>query len=137
MYTRSNRIRKSSWGYHLIIDAGNCDHALIQSKEHIAAFSKELIREIKMKPYGPPRIVLFGRGGKKGYTLVQLIETSDITAHFVSKTNDCYLDIFSCKRFDPSVAVETFNKYFNPDTIIKHFIQRQAKHNKLTRKKQK
>jgi S-adenosylmethionine/arginine decarboxylase-like enzyme len=125
-----------SWGYHLIVDAGSCDPVAIESKDTIAAFSKEIVSELKMIAYGPPEIVLFGRGGKRGYTLVQLIETSDITAHFVSSTKDCYLDVFSCKKFDPDMAINTFKRYFNPKTIVKHFIHRQATR-VSTRKKRK
>ncbi len=32
---------------------------------------------------------------KAGYSLVQLIETSPITGHFVDKNGDAYLDVFS------------------------------------------
>jgi|UniRef100_A0A6C0B0Z1 hypothetical protein len=33
--------------------------------------------------------------------LVKRIETSNITAHFCEETNDMYLDVFSCKPFNP------------------------------------
>lgn len=73
-----------------------------------------------------PKIVMFGSGNKKGYTLVQLIETSNITAHFVEETNDIYLDIFSCKEFDKDIALSLFKKYFKPTYINYKFIKRQA-----------
>ena len=40
-----------------------------------------------------------------GYSLVQLIETSAITGHFCDASGDAYLDIFSCKDFDPATAI--------------------------------
>jgi hypothetical protein len=70
-----------------------------------------------MVPYGEPQIVMFGTGNKKGYTLVQLIETSNICAHFVEETDDIYLDVFSCKPFFKDVVKETVQKYFEPEHI--------------------
>jgi S-adenosylmethionine/arginine decarboxylase-like enzyme len=43
-----------------------------------------------------------------------LIETSNICAHFVDATGEVYLDIFSCKEFDPGVAAEVAGRYFSP-----------------------
>lgn len=74
-----------------------------------------------MVPYGKPRVVMFGTGNKKGYTLVQLIETSNITGHFVEETDDMYLDVFSCKTFDQEIVRDTVNYYFGPleqDTLL-------------------
>jgi S-adenosylmethionine/arginine decarboxylase-like enzyme len=87
-----------------------------------------------MVAYGPPRIVMFGTGGKKGYTLVQLIETSNITAHFVEEVDAVYLDVFSCKKFKTSDALAVFKKYFKPKTLVKRVFTRQAKGKKMTRK---
>jgi hypothetical protein len=38
---------------------------------------------------------------------VQLIETSLISAHFANLTNTVYLDVFSCKPYDPEVVEES------------------------------
>ena len=75
-----------------------------------------------MVAFGPPRVVMFGEGNKKGYTLIQLIKTSCISAHFVEQTNDIYLDIFSCKPFDPKVAERVFCDFFKPTTVEQIFI---------------
>ena len=120
------RKAKRSWGYHLIIDAAGCDATAIRSKPTIKAFIKELVPSIDMVAYGAPRIVKFGTGNKKGYTLVQLIETSDITTHFVEETNEAYFDVFSCKSFRPSIAIDIIKKYFKPTKLKTHFIKRQA-----------
>jgi S-adenosylmethionine/arginine decarboxylase-like enzyme len=131
--TRKNRIRNTrkiskrpTWGYHLTVDARDCDPEAMRSKSTIAAFSKELVDAIDMVAYGPPQIVMFGNGYRKGYTLVQLIETSNIAAHFVEETNDIYLDIFSCKQFKVGDGIAVFQKYFKPSHINKRFITRRA-----------
>jgi S-adenosylmethionine/arginine decarboxylase-like enzyme len=74
-----------------------------------------------MVSYGEPQIVMFGTGNKKGYTLVQLIETSNICAHFVEESNDMYLDVFSCKTFDPHVVKHMVNFHFQP-SHMKHLL---------------
>ena len=135
MRSKVRHTRKTgSWGYHLTIDAGGCDHEALRSKSTIAAFTKELVAKIDMVAYGKPRIVMFGEGNKKGYTLIQLIETSNRSAHCVEETDDIYLDIFSCKKFVLNDAIAVFKKYFKPRTMIKRFIKRQASSKKMTRK---
>ena len=79
-----------------------------------------------MKAFGEPQIVHFGSGNKAGYTLTQLIETSNICAHFVEETNDVYLDVFSCKDFKESDAKAVIYKYFKPQAIQSQTIIRQA-----------
>ena len=123
---KDNKNKINPWGYHLIINAGNCDPVALRSKSTIIAFTKALVKEIKMVAFGQPRVVMFGSGNKKGYTLVQLIETSNICAHFVEETNDIYLDIFSCKKFNIADAIHLFKKVFQPKRIEKIFIKRQA-----------
>jgi S-adenosylmethionine/arginine decarboxylase-like enzyme len=122
----SSDVKTSPWGYHLIINAGDCHAKALRSKETIRKFSKDLVSKIGMVAYGKPQIVMFGTGNKKGYTLVQLIETSNISGHFVEQTNDIYLDIFSCKKFNPDDALEVFNEYFQPQRISAQLVIRQA-----------
>jgi S-adenosylmethionine/arginine decarboxylase-like enzyme len=69
-----------------------------------------------MVPFGEPQIVMFGSGNKKGYTLVQLIETSNITAHFVEETDDLYLDVFSCKEFEEKDVIQMIDYHL----LVRH-----------------
>ena len=116
----------SHWGHHLIINARRCTPSTIRSKSIIQEFSRTLVREIDMVPYGNPKVVMFGTGNKKGYTLVQLIETSNITGHFVEETDDMYLDVFSCKTFDPRKVKHVIDFYFGPAGIDTKLIDRDA-----------
>ena len=99
----------------------------IRSPVMIERFVKQLVRDIDMVPYGEPQIVMFGSGNKKGYTLMQLIETSNICAHFVEETNDMYLDVFSCKDFNPRIVVNLVQGHFDPATIDGQFFLRTAR----------
>jgi S-adenosylmethionine/arginine decarboxylase-like enzyme len=116
----------NNWGKHLILDAAGCRPGTISSAAQIYKFTKHLVKKIDMVAYGEPQIVMFGTGNKKGYTLVQLIETSNITAHFVEETNDMYLDVFSCKEFDPHVVAGLVATYFDPQNVKTHMLYRQA-----------
>tara|TARA_R110002126_G_scaffold285685_1_gene436211 strand:+ start:2481 stop:2849 length:369 start_codon:yes stop_codon:yes gene_type:complete len=114
------------WGYHSIMDCGSCKPDSIRSAEIIASFAKALVKKIDMVAYGEPTIVHFGSGNKAGYTLVQLIETSNICCHFVEETNDMYLDVFSCKPFHIADVEEVVKHYFAPQRINEMFLNRQA-----------
>lgn len=114
------------WGYHLMLDCSFCDPYAIRDRDVIYAFTKQLVKEINMVAYGEPQIVKFGTGNKAGYTLVQLIETSNICAHFVDEDNTMYLDVFSCKEFDPDVVENIVKSYFEAVKIRRNFITRQA-----------
>lgn len=114
------------WGRQLIINAGDCDPEAIRSKETIYNFCKALLKKIDMVPYGEPQIVHFGTGDKAGYTLVQLIETSNICAHFAEETNDMYLDVFSCKPFPQHPVAELVREYFKCNRLRYNHFDRQA-----------
>ena len=78
-----------------------------------------------MTPYGLPTIVRFGEDPVVcGYSLVQLIETSNITAHFAEDTNSIYLDIFSCKDYDSEEAADFTKEFFEAESYIMHRTER-------------
>lgn len=116
-----------AWGYHLILNARKCIPMSIRKADNIHAFTKKLVKDIDMVAYGEPQIVMFGTGNKKGYTLVQLIETSNICAHFVEETNDMYLDVFSCKTFDPYVVKKAVEHHFQPSHMKDLMLIRDAR----------
>ena len=114
------------WGYHLIVNAKSCNKQAITSAGTIYDFTKELVESIDMVAYGEPQIVNFGSGNKAGFTLVQLIETSNICGHFCNDTGDVYLDIFSCKQYNIDIVLELIDKYFLPENVNHTFLERQA-----------
>ena len=120
-----------TWGKHLVLDAAGCSPKMIGCPIVIKNFTNELVRRIDMKAYGDPQIVMFGTGNKKGYTLIQLIETSNIAAHFVEENNSMYLDVFSCKDFDPSIVKEVVREYFDAQRFSSRVFLRQAPLEKL------
>lgn len=112
------------WGKHVLLNLRGCNLARISSARNIEAFSKTLVEKIDMVAYGVPQLVHFGVEDKKGFTLVQLIETSNITGHFCESTNEAYLDVFSCKDFDRKVVKNIALEYFEPCAIYSRSILR-------------
>jgi S-adenosylmethionine decarboxylase len=114
------------WGYHLVANFGNCNPKMIRCAQNITSFAKTLVKKIDMVPFGEPQVQHFGHGNKAGFTLVQLIETSNICAHFVEETNDIYLDVFSCKNFDKIDVHHMVQVFFEPSSAQMMLINRQA-----------
>ena len=77
-----------------------------------------------MVAYGEPMVVHFGTDNKAGYTLVQLIETSNITAHFSESEGAVFLDVFSCKDFAEGTVRDVVGKYFKPSKIQTSVLER-------------
>jgi len=120
-----------AFGQHLIVDAAGCNHR-ISDRDAIAAFAEDLVKAIDMKAYGAPWIEHFGHDLPKtsGFTLVQLIETSNVCAHFCDHSGEAYFDIFSCKAFDESIALDVIDRFFEPDLCEKRSLTRQAPRSK-------
>ena len=119
---------KDYWGYHLILDCSECDTDSIKNRENLEQFVKTLVKRIDMKAFGKPALEHFATHDPlaAGYSLVQLIETSSITGHFVDANGDAYLDIFSCKPFEIELAKEVVQEYLNPNRIKVTYLTRQA-----------
>jgi S-adenosylmethionine/arginine decarboxylase-like enzyme len=101
------------WGIASAIDIYNCDPDKIRDADCIRRFVIELCERIEMRRFGETMIIHFGEDERvAGYSMVQLIETSLISAHFANMTNAVYLDVFSCKAYDPEKVREFAQAYF-------------------------
>ena len=104
---------KNAWGLASAIDLHGCDAAAIRDAEGIKKFVYELCERIGMKRFGECQVVNFGEDPRvAGYSMTQLIETSLISAHFANQSNAIYLDIFSCKYYNPHLAAEFAKEWF-------------------------
>jgi len=105
--------RPEVWGIASAIDIYNCDPGKIRDADVIRRFVVELCELIDMKRYGETQVVHFGEEERvAGYSMVQLIETSLISAHFANLTNTTYLDVFSCKPYEPEIVKGFSQAYF-------------------------
>jgi len=120
------REKGKAYGYELIINLYDCDAKLISSKNALKEYVDKLCKVIKMKKYGKTIIAYFGekKPYTKGYSLLQLIETSSIVGHFSDLWNSAYINIFSCKRFNPQLAKKFTKEFFKAKKMKTRFILR-------------
>lgn len=114
------------WGWHLSVNASFCDKSKITDYDTVYNFTKQLVKDIDMEAYGEPAIVHFGHDDKSGFTMTQLISTSNICAHFANDLNAIFLDCFSCKPFEHQVVIDLIKQYFGAEHVSTHFIERKC-----------
>jgi len=113
------------WGYHLMLDCSGCCN--IDSREQIYNFVNDLLKQIEMTAYGEPVIEYLLPGDpNQGFSLMQLITTSNVCGHFMELNGTAYFDVFSCKEFNPKVVKAVVKKYFTPKKIKSRLIKRRA-----------
>ncbi|MFA7676950.1 MAG: S-adenosylmethionine decarboxylase [Candidatus Omnitrophota bacterium] len=119
-------MKKKIFGYELILDLFECDNSVITSKKKLKEYVDTLCKLIKMKQYGKTLLPYFGEKAPhtKGYSLVQLIETSSITGHFSDFWSTAYINIFSCKKYNHLIAKEFTRKFFKAKRMKARFLVR-------------
>jgi S-adenosylmethionine/arginine decarboxylase-like enzyme len=113
------------WGLLTSLDLYGCNPETIRSAEEIKRFVVELCERIDMKRFGECQVVHFGQDERvAGYSMVQLIETSLISGHFANHSHAAYIDIFSCKPYDPDDVAEFTRKFFEAEFVEAHVARR-------------
>ena len=101
-----------AWGTLAAIDLHGCDHGSLADPECIRAFVAAVIEAIGMKAHGPLALERFGTGALEGWSAMQLIETSTIVVHADEVAGRCFVDVFSCRPFDPELAAAVAVDHF-------------------------
>lgn len=105
--------REEAWGILTSVDITDCDPALIRDADYVKQYAVDLCDHIDMRRFGDTIVVDFGEDERvSGFSLVQLIETSLVSGHFANQSNGAYIDIFSCKYYDPQAAADFSKRYF-------------------------
>jgi len=104
--------KEQAWGLLSSIDIDGCPLERIADEEVVRAFAKQICEVIDMKAFGDTLVVHFGSGEVEGFSLVQLIETSLISGHFANESGRAFIDIFSCKFYEPEEAARFCLEYF-------------------------
>jgi len=104
------------WGRSCSVDLHGLDDSLIHP-EYIRKYVRKLCTLLNMKRHGPTEIGRFGKGKLRGYSMMQFIETSSITAHFDDKGHRAFIDIFSCKQFNPRKVARFSQKFFKAQDV--------------------
>jgi S-adenosylmethionine/arginine decarboxylase-like enzyme len=120
-----------NYGVELILDLHNCNPEKF-SRKMIAKYFRELCELIDMKraklvwwdDYGLPPEERQTEPHLKGTSAVQFIMTSNITIHTLDILKNVYLNIFSCKNFDPGIAAEFSKEFFEGEVVASQVIER-------------
>jgi S-adenosylmethionine decarboxylase len=113
------------WGLSSCIDLYECDLSVMKDSSAIREFVKLLCDRIKMKRYGETQVVHFGDDPRvNGFSMLQLIETSLISAHFAEASRAIYLDVFSCAPYEPKDVASFAMEYFKAKRYALSVVER-------------
>ena len=120
-----------AYGYELILDLHGCDPGTF-TRESIDGYFEaicEAIDMVKCERYwwddvGVPPAEQQRLPHTKGTSAVQFILTSSIVIHTLDLMGAVYVNIFSCKEFDPRVAGELTCEWFSAATWTDRMIER-------------
>ena len=122
---------KNAYGKELILDLHNCD-AKKFNRPSLTKFFKDLCELIDMQrcelfwwdDVGVPKKERETEPHLKGTSAIQFIKTSNVTIHTLDILKNVYLNIFSCKDFDPKIAGEFSRKFFKGKIVHQAIIVR-------------
>lgn len=120
-----------NYGKELILDIYECDISKFNRKD-IQKYFEELCKVIDMEAcdlhfwddLNTPENEKETLPHLVGTSAIQFIKTSNITIHTLDILKRVYLNIFSCKDFDPIIAEEFTVKFFNGNVINSIVIDR-------------
>jgi S-adenosylmethionine/arginine decarboxylase-like enzyme len=123
---REDYERNGSWGISTSIDLHSCNPGYIRDAEKIKEFVARLCELIKTKRFGECTVIHFGeRDEVAGFSMVQLIESSIISGHFANRTNNVYIDVFSCRYYNPEEVAEFSRRFFEAkDHTFKYILRK-------------
>ena len=101
------------------IDLHGCEPDRVADQNVIRRFVPAMIDAIGMRAHGPLALDRFGDGELEGWSAMQFIETSSITVHADEVFGRCFVDVFSCKPFDPRVAARVAVSHFGGEARLR------------------
>jgi S-adenosylmethionine/arginine decarboxylase-like enzyme len=121
-------VKENLFGIELVIDLIDCN-IYIQDPKQIRYYITKLIDLIGMKKYGKTILKHFGHNDKRtsGYTALQLVETSLVSAHFGEHYHTMHLNVFSCKSFDTQAATQFTIDFFGGEVVTNTVLERRLK----------
>ena len=122
---------RKKYGFELILDLHDCDVSTF-NRSRLKDFFEKLCDEIKMQrcelhfwdDEGVPLEEQQTSPHTKGTSAVQFILTSTIVIHTLDLMGAVYINVFSCKEFDPDIVKQLSCEFFNGKIVNNHFIER-------------
>ena len=106
------RRTQAPWGMLAVLDVHGCDRSRLADPGSIRRFVPDVIDAIGMHAYGPLVLNRFGDDDLEGWSAMQFIQTSSITIHADEVWCRCFVDIFSCRPFEPEAAAAVAVAHF-------------------------
>lgn len=117
--------KNDSWGIMVSVDLHGCNPEFIRDRNKIRQFVIDLCKLISVIRFGECIIVNFGKEKRvQGFSMAQLIDSSLISGHFANQTNSAYLDIFSCKYYNPKEIAKFAEDYFQAKSCKINYLLR-------------
>ena len=133
MKRTSDRQREdlAAYGYELILDLHDCDVRTF-TRGWLDHYFTELCERIEMEKcdvhfwddVGVPPEEQQTSPLTKGTSAVCFILTSTIVVHTLDDLRAVYVNIFSCKEFDPKIAEKFTKEVFGAGSVRRTFIER-------------
>tara|TARA_B100000508_G_scaffold141090_1_gene146262 strand:+ start:4348 stop:4731 length:384 start_codon:yes stop_codon:yes gene_type:complete len=122
---------ESKYGKEVILDLHNCNPDTF-TREKIGQYFVDLCELIDMEradlhwwdDLDLPEEEHDTEPHLKGTSAIQFITTSNITIHTLDMLKAVYINLFSCKDFDPEVVKEFTTKWFEGEVVNHHIIDR-------------
>jgi len=119
------------FGVELILDLHDCDTSTF-TRESISRYLEDLCKLIDMKreelyfwdDIDVPEEERQASPHTQGTSAVQFILTSSIVIHTLDQLSSIYINIFSCKEFDPKLAEKFTVDWFGAGNRTARFIER-------------
>ena len=120
-----------TYGYELVLDVHTCDPSTF-NRDSIDRFFTELCKQIAMEKcevhfwddLGVPVEEQQTDPRTKGTSAVCFILTSTIVIHALDLLKTVYVNIFSCKTYDPDLAAEFTRTWFRGEIKSSTLIER-------------
>ena len=119
------------FGVELILDLHDCDTSTF-TRESISRYLEGLCELIDMKreelyfwdDIDVPEEERQASPHTQGTSAVQFILTSSIVIHTLDQLSSIYINMFSCKDFDPKLAEKFTVDWFGAGSFTARFIER-------------
>lgn len=104
---------KKAWALTTNIDVRGCDMDTIRSAGQLHDFCVQLCSLLNIQRYGEAEISHPGETQRTtGYLVMQPIERGYLAIQCANATNNLYIDLVSCKVYNPYAVVEAAKKFF-------------------------
>ncbi len=108
------------YGPHLMLRIGSIERLdACRNAELLSGFLVELVRELGMRILsGPCMGYETGDPAHVGHSGVVILYESHAAIHTYPEMRQAFVDIFSCKPFDPAQVFEVLRRYFGGFEVI-------------------